>query len=169
MPHNIPFFLHIFTCKCSLQWVIGLFLKPLTSATLSVLDPHRDSSLISCYCPVSWRFCSFESEELALSCTPTDNRWGKCWGGPTQCPRSGDWEVVDLISLPVHLCLHQEDQLSSTALASSPDTAANKGQGQFSCSLLPGPVVLSDVVSEGAGTAFHLLWPQGQLSLFFFN
>ncbi|EDL88936.1 rCG42394 [Rattus norvegicus] len=30
---------------------------PLAPATLSILDPHQDSSWISCCCPVSWRFC----------------------------------------------------------------------------------------------------------------
>ena len=39
--------------------------RPLASATPSILDPHQDSSQISCCCPVSWRPCSFGSVEWA--------------------------------------------------------------------------------------------------------
>ena len=34
-------------------------LRSLASATLPILDPHRDSSQTSCCCPGSWRPCSF--------------------------------------------------------------------------------------------------------------
>ena len=39
--------------------------RSLVSATRLILDPHWDSSWISCCCPVSWRFCSFGSVEPA--------------------------------------------------------------------------------------------------------
>ena len=52
MSHSTP----ILNCKCSLQWLIGLVQGlPLVSVTLSIPDPHRDSSWISCCYPVSLR------------------------------------------------------------------------------------------------------------------
>jgi hypothetical protein len=49
--HSIPFCLQSFTCKCSLQWIIlWSGLRPLVSTTLSILDPHWDSSWTSCCC-----------------------------------------------------------------------------------------------------------------------
>ena len=63
--------------------------RPLPAATLSILDLHQDSSEISYCCPVSLRFCSFGSAGLALSHAPADPRGGRCWGRPTQNPRSG--------------------------------------------------------------------------------
>jgi hypothetical protein len=48
-----------------------------------------NSSQISCCCPVSRRLCSFGSAGLALSHAPADPRGGRCWGRPTQNPRSG--------------------------------------------------------------------------------
>lgn len=44
--HSIPFCSSNFTCKCSLQWIIGS--KPLASASHSILNPHR----IPLGCPV---------------------------------------------------------------------------------------------------------------------
>jgi hypothetical protein len=35
--------------------------RPLASVTASILDPHQESSWLSCCCPVSWRSCSFGS------------------------------------------------------------------------------------------------------------
>ena len=56
--------------------------RPLDSATLSILDPHQDSSWISCCCPVPWRSCSFGSIVPTLSHAPTVHRWGRCWAVP---------------------------------------------------------------------------------------
>jgi hypothetical protein len=39
---------------------------PLASVTLSVLDPHSDSSWISCCCPLLWSSCSFGFGEQPL-------------------------------------------------------------------------------------------------------
>ena len=41
--------------------------RPLPSGTLSIPQPHWDSSWVSCCYPVSWRSYSFGSVELALS------------------------------------------------------------------------------------------------------
>ena len=69
-------------------------LRPLASATLSILDPYWDSSLISCCCPGSWRACGYGSGGPAPSHTPAVHRWGRCWGEPTQSPGSGPgWEL----------------------------------------------------------------------------
>ena len=35
------------------------FSRPLASVTLSILDPHQDSSKSFCCCPVLWKDCSF--------------------------------------------------------------------------------------------------------------
>ena len=66
-------------------------MRPLVSATLSILDPHWDSSWISCCCPVSWRSCSFGFESPATSCTPAVHWWSRCWSRPPQSHGSGIW------------------------------------------------------------------------------
>lgn len=68
--------------------------RPLPSDTLSILDPHPESSQIACRCPV----CG--SAGLATSRAPTVHGWGRCWVGPTQSPecRFG-WELK-LVSPP---------------------------------------------------------------------
>lgn len=76
--------------------------RPPASVTLSILDPHRDSSRISCCCPVSRRSYSFRSAGLTLSQAPAGHRWGRCWGGPAQSPGSGPgWP--ELVTLPAIL------------------------------------------------------------------
>lgn len=74
-----------FTCKCLLQWVMGLpwGLWPLwhlqyCSLTSSLL---RYSVVVLCD---KWRSCSFSSADLASSCMLTVSRWTRRWGGPTQ-------------------------------------------------------------------------------------
>ena len=78
--HNTPFcpntFLQMFIAVSHLSGS-----RPLASATLSILNPHWDSSQISCCCPVSQRSCSFGSVGLAPSPALADGRWGRCWGG----------------------------------------------------------------------------------------
>ena len=64
-------------------------LRPLASATLSILDPHQNSSWISCCCPVSWRSCSFGSTGPSPSCAPGFHQWDRCRSGPRQSPGSG--------------------------------------------------------------------------------
>ena len=59
--------------------------------------------------------------------------WGRCWGVPTQ-GWIWAWVVPELdilLALP-HLYHHQGEP-SRTALASSPNAAAGKGQRQLSC------------------------------------
>jgi hypothetical protein len=68
--------------------------RPLASATLSVLDPHWESSQISCCCLVSWRSCSFNSSGTAPSQAPDVHRWDRYWSGPTLSPGSGPgWKL----------------------------------------------------------------------------
>jgi hypothetical protein len=66
--HSISF------CLCFLQMFIAMShwssMRPLASATPSILEPHWDSSSLSCWCPVSWRSCSFGSVGPAPSHTP---------------------------------------------------------------------------------------------------
>lgn len=63
-------------------------LKPVISATHSLLGPYCDFSYISRCCPVLKRFWSFGSIGLAPSHAPAYHRWGVCWGGPTNNPAS---------------------------------------------------------------------------------
>jgi hypothetical protein len=77
----------------------------LASATLSILDPHWDSSWISCCRPVSWRPCSSGSVGPTPSCTPAAPLWGRCWRGPIQSPGSGpernlSWSACWLFCFP---------------------------------------------------------------------
>ena len=50
-------------------------LRPLGSATLSILDPYLNSSWRSCCCPVLWRSWSLGSARLAPPWTPAAHRW----------------------------------------------------------------------------------------------
>jgi hypothetical protein len=85
--------------------------KPLASTTLSILDPHWDSTSIFYYCPVSWRSLGAD-----LSWAPVVDRWSRCRSGPIKAldlVLCGRW--VSLSAL--HLC--SQGQLSSSALAVS--------------------------------------------------
>jgi hypothetical protein len=59
--HSIPFCPHIFTSLS--HWSC---LRPLASATSSILNLYQDSGC----CSVSWRSCSFGSVGLGPSCAP---------------------------------------------------------------------------------------------------
>lgn len=61
--------------------------SPLASGTPSVLDMHLNS-WTSCSCPESDRSCSYCSTGPGPTCAPAGHRWGRCWGVPTQRPRS---------------------------------------------------------------------------------
>jgi hypothetical protein len=63
--------------------------SPLASATLSILELHRDSSQTSCCCSMSGRSRSFGSGGLATSCTLTVHLWVRCCSGPLQSLESG--------------------------------------------------------------------------------
>ena len=93
VPQYIPLSTHLY-----LQMFIAMShwsgLRPLASATLSILDPYWDSSQISCCCPVSWSSCVSGPAGWAPSLAPAVHRWGGCWGGPTQSPGSGPgWQL----------------------------------------------------------------------------
>lgn len=107
--------------------------RPLTSATLSVLDSHQNSSQIFCSCPISWRTCIFGSARPAPS---TVHRWGNCWGAPK--PWIWAWVVTELVRLTAlsHSC-HGASSLLLKTWASSPvlpslgvgPTTATAGEG----------------------------------------
>lgn len=63
--------------------------RTLAAATLSILEPHWDSSWMLCCWPMSWRSCPFLSVELGPSCTPAVLQRGRCWDRSTQSPASG--------------------------------------------------------------------------------
>jgi hypothetical protein len=94
-------------------------LRPLDSATPSILDSHWNSSWISCRCPVLWRFCSVGSMGPAFAHAPVVHRWGRCWGGPTQKSWIWAWVLAGLVSLPALLHLHHQGELSCTQCCSS--------------------------------------------------
>ena len=56
-------------------------MRPLASASLSILEPVWDSFQISCCCPVSWRSYSFGSVGPASSCTLARHLWDRSWMG----------------------------------------------------------------------------------------
>lgn len=69
-------------------------LRPQASPPLSILDPHSDTSRISCCHPVSWRSSSFGSAGPAPLHYPAVQRWDRCWCGPTQSDRTGpEWKL----------------------------------------------------------------------------
>lgn len=45
----------------------------------SILDPHWDFPLLSCYYPEPWRSWGCGSTVLVPSCTTTGHRWGRCY------------------------------------------------------------------------------------------
>jgi hypothetical protein len=59
-------------------------MRPLPSATLSIMKSHWDSSQISCCCPESWRSHSFGYSGPVLSHTRAVHGLDRCWDGPTQ-------------------------------------------------------------------------------------
>lgn len=123
--------------------------KPLASTNLSILDPHQDSSRISCCCYVSWRSCSFGASGLASSHAPEAHWRGKCWGGPIQIPGSWTWVVSELVIWPALRYPHHQGELPSEASWSAQAAA---GQGMAS------PLTVMPL-----GQAHQCLWNQGQL------
>ena len=85
---SIPFF----SKHLSLQMCITInhlfYLRPLASAKPSILDPHQDSSWLSCCCPLSERSYSFDSARLALSLVTGIDILGRFWSESTQSPES---------------------------------------------------------------------------------
>jgi hypothetical protein len=107
--------------------------RPLASATLSILGPHRDSFWISCCCPVSWSSCSFGSLEESLHLLQQFiDEVGVGWANSE--PWIWAWVVAELIIPAALLHPHHQGELSNTSLASSSNAIASKGQGQLSCS-----------------------------------
>lgn len=82
----------IFSKHLSLQMCITInhlfYLRPLASAKPSILDPHHDSSWLSCCCPLSERSYSFDSARLALSLVTGIDILGRFWSESTQSPES---------------------------------------------------------------------------------
>jgi hypothetical protein len=85
--HSLSLCPHIFISKCLLQWFIDLSLRCLASVTLSILDPHQEFFQLSCWCPMSWRFCSFGTG-LTLS-LPIVGIWYRFGDEPIQSPGYG--------------------------------------------------------------------------------
>lgn len=56
----------------------------LTSGTLSILCPHRDSFWISCCCPESWKSYSYGSHGLVPAHDTVGHRGERYWSVPTQ-------------------------------------------------------------------------------------
>lgn len=102
-------------------------LRPLASATASILGSYWDFSSLSCCCSVSWRSWSFGSAGLSTSCAPAVHKWGGCWDGSTHSPGL-------VLTHPAFLHPHYQGKLSSPALVSSPNAVGIKGWGQFTWS-----------------------------------
>lgn len=159
--HSLPSSPYIFTCECSLQWVIHLVQA---SGFCYTIDTGLSLGLpldILLY-PVSWRSCSFGSAGAAPSCAPADHRWGGCWGWPTHHPRLWARVVADWSVHQLSLTLTTQASSPSLPPTSSPNVADNEERGQFcfhtfwSVSLSPTP--------PGPALRFHPGEVQNQLS-----
>lgn len=153
-------------------------LRSLTSVTSSILDPHWDSSWLSCCCPVSQRSWSFGSPGPALPHTPIVHRWCRFLHKLTQSPGSGPSWYLSSVAL----------QLSSAALLRIASANISNGHEQF-CSLALRASSLTPSSPESnpmccplkhearyrahfpkcwsqgtAGLALLLSWPWGQFS-----
>jgi hypothetical protein len=78
----------IFTCKRSLQWLIGLVADLRLLLHDQYWAPIETFSLISCFCSESWRL-SLGSVRTVSSWSLATHRRGRGWCGPTQSPASG--------------------------------------------------------------------------------
>jgi hypothetical protein len=119
MSHTVSFCPHNLTCKCSPQWVIGLFWG------LWLLMHYEFGSS-----------CGLCSDILLLPWVMEILQLWNCRPGPYEC--STDHGLVWANSKPCILAWEGAEmvthQLSSTALASSPNVTAGKIQGQLFCS-----------------------------------
>lgn len=116
--------------------------------TLSILHLYQDCSWISCCCSVLWKFCSFESAVLALSCAPAVHKWVDV--GVVQLKTL---VCAELVSLTALLNLHHQGERSSTV---SHQCHSHQGWGQ----LIPNSAarVSSTLLCWwGVGSALHLL------------
>jgi hypothetical protein len=75
------FLSHIFTYKCSLQWVIGLVWGILTFAILSILDPRGSPLGYSVVALCHRDSAALDLQDWPLSHAPAVRRWGSCWVG----------------------------------------------------------------------------------------
>lgn len=94
--------------------------KPLASAILEILDPHWDSSGIS---------CSFGYVGPEPSHTLAVHRWDRCWDGQFIALDLG---LIGIRAAPILLYLHHQDKLSYPAPAGLCNATASKGQDQLS-------------------------------------
>lgn len=140
----VPQYTLLSTHLCLQMFIAMSSLRPLASASLSILEPHWDSILISRCCPVSWRSCSFGTVGPASSFTPAIHRWGKILGWTIQSPGSGpkrylSWSACLFSALMPSGLAHQQPPQSGLALpccsgkcrAHSPESCSHLGQGQF--------------------------------------
>ena len=119
--------------------------RALASVTPSILDPHLDSSGLSCCCPEdpealiqqAWPFL-----ESQRSTNDVDLEWVNSESWIWACV------VAELVSMSALLYQHHPGKLSSTALARSPNATTSLRQGQISCSHTLGASFLS---TEGVG------------------
>jgi hypothetical protein len=118
--------------------------RPLATATLSILDPHRDSSQIDCCCPLSWRSYSLGSVGLAPSYIPTVHGWCRCW--------VGQFKALDLSLRGIW-----DGQPSCSP------TTPHPGPALLCCQVICRVCSSRCYGRWGAGLACLLWWPQGQL------
>jgi hypothetical protein len=90
--------------SCSVTWCVTQYtlmpkqlygLRPLASATPSVLDPHQESSRIFCCCPVTW-----DPAELVLQDQTFLMIMGKALGWANSKPWIWAWVVAELVLQP---------------------------------------------------------------------
>lgn len=84
-------------CGFPFSYLISDIRSLIPGATLTYLDPHRNSSWIFHCCPKSQGSCGHHSIGPVLSSTPADWVDVSRWGNPR--PRLWIWEVTELVSL----------------------------------------------------------------------
>jgi hypothetical protein len=119
--HCVPLYIPLST-YLYLQMFIALSpwsgWRSLASVTLSILDPHQDSSRLSFCWSVPLRFCSLGSAGLALSSIPTILRWYRFWSGLTQSSGSGPgWQLSWSLHHTVLPYQYHQGELPRTAPA----------------------------------------------------
>jgi len=119
-------------------------LRPLVSATPSILDPHYDPLRY----PVV-ALCHGDPAALAPSCAPTVHRWDRCWNGPTHSP--GSWpKLVRPLPLPYP---HHQSRLSRTDLANLFSAAQQLPRSRVSSPILV-PLGLAHLNSHQQGQLY---------------
>lgn len=100
--HSMLLSLYVYTCQCSLHWIVGL-----TFTTLWILGPSLASSWMPCCCRMSWR-----PSTQHYFCSPKCEQKSQRVSVQTESRASGSFyksQVINLNNLEAvgsHMCVH---------------------------------------------------------------